>query len=47
MALQTIETVITLDPSNPVEVQAWFSAHPLTIVTTVFVYGNLFYIVHT
>lgn len=47
MALQTIDTIITLDPSNPVEVQAWLTAHPLTVITAIFVYGHLFYIVHT
>lgn len=47
MALQTIDTVITSDPSNPVELQAWFQAHPLAVITAIFVSGNLFYIVHT
>lgn len=47
MALQTIETIYVADPSNPVEVQAWLTAHPLTVVTTVFSAERLFYIVHT
>lgn len=47
MALQTIDTVITADPSKPTEVQDWFTNHPLAVITTVFVYENVFYIVHT
>lgn len=47
MALQTVDTVIVADLSSPTELQAWFTAHPLTVVTTVLLWSNVFYIIHT
>ena len=42
----TIVTVIVEDPSNPVEVQAWFDEHPSVTVKEFAVQGNLFYLLY-
>jgi len=47
MALQTVEAVQFKDPLNPVELNNWFSAHPLAVITTIIVYKDTFYIIHT
>jgi hypothetical protein len=47
MALQTVDTVVIADLSNPVELQSWFTAHPLAVITAVTMESNVFYIIHT
>jgi len=42
----TLQTIITLDPSNPVEVQTWLDAHPDITITEFVVSQNLFYILY-
>lgn len=42
----TIVTIITNDPSQPTEVQAWLDANPDVIVARVLVNGNIFYVMY-
>lgn len=42
----TIETITTVDASNPTEVQNWFDNNPLVIVKFMFCLGNIFYVVY-
>lgn len=42
----TITAIIVQDPANPVEVQAWLDAHPLTLLKQFFMQSNIFYVVY-
>lgn len=46
MAVQSIVTIIVLDPYNPVEVQDWFTAHPLALINSICVVNSIFYITY-
>lgn len=47
VAAQTVDTIIVNDPTNPTELQTWFTNHPLAVITSISLYGNIFVIVHT
>jgi hypothetical protein len=47
MAIQTVDTVIITDLANPVELQTWFTNHPLAVITAVTMESNVFYVIHT
>jgi len=42
----TIVSIITVDPSNPTEVQGWLTANPAVVPQFMFVQNNIFYIVY-
>lgn len=42
----TITTIITADPSQPVEVQKWLDANPDIVIVRMMVSGNLFYVMY-
>lgn len=42
----TIITIITENPSQPVEVQTWLNENQDITVSKMFVQGNIFYIVY-
>ena len=45
MAVQTVDTVIIADPGNPVELQNYFTSHPLIAVTAIAIWQNVVYVV--
>jgi hypothetical protein len=47
MALQTVDTIIVADLSNPTELQVWFEKHPTVLITTIVIGSNIFYVVYT
>lgn len=47
MAVQNVVAIQCLDPLNPKELQAWFTANPLVVVTAILRQGNSFIVIYT
>lgn len=42
----TIDTLIVVDPANPVEVQTWLNNHQEITTFKMYLQGNIFYLIY-
>ena len=42
----TVKVIVVADPFNPVEFQQWLDGNPLAVISKIWSYENLFYVLY-